>query len=120
MMKIKPKDMKNLERLGIKTENINATRVVIETQNGKIIIDSPTVTKTMAMGQEAIIIMGGERREEKNEEKSENQSVEIKEDDVKFVAEQTGKTVEEAREALQKANGDIAKAIMTLSGNQDS
>lgn len=116
MMKIKPKDMKNLERLGIKTENINAIRVIIETQNGKIIIDSPTVTKTVAMGQEAIIVMGGERREEKNEE----QKTEIKEDDIKFVAEQTGKTEAEARDALQKANGDIAKAIMILSGNQDS
>ncbi|AWR94871.1 nascent polypeptide-associated complex protein [Acidianus brierleyi] len=117
MMKIKPKDMKNLERMGIKTENIDATRVIIETQNGKIIIESPTVTKTVAMGQEAIIIMGGEKREEKNEEST---GKEIKEEDVKFIAEQTGKSEAEAREALEKANGDIAKAIMILTGSQDS
>jgi Nascent polypeptide associated complex NAC len=30
-MKVKPKDLKKLERLGVKAENINATRVVIET-----------------------------------------------------------------------------------------
>ncbi|QGA54822.1 nascent polypeptide-associated complex protein [Sulfolobus sp. E5-1-F] len=111
MVKIKPSDLKKMERMGIKTEQINAIRVIIETNEKNIIIENPTVTKTNVMGNEAIVIFGGQTREE---QKQSNQQVEIKEEDVKFVAEQTGKSEKEAREALIKANGDIAKAIMIL------
>ncbi|MCI2413842.1 MAG: nascent polypeptide-associated complex protein [Candidatus Aramenus sp.] len=118
-MKIKPKDLKNLERLGIKAENIDAVRVTIETREGKrIVIEEPTVTKTVAMGQEAIVVMGGKAREE--EVKERESGAEVNEDDVKFVAEQTGKSLEEARRALIEANGDIAQAIMNLTKEQSS
>ncbi|WP_048049765.1 nascent polypeptide-associated complex protein [Saccharolobus islandicus] len=111
MTKIKPSDLKKMERMGIKTEQINAIRVIIETNEKNIVIENPTVTKTNVMGNEAIVIFGGETREEQK-----HNQVEIKEEDVKFVAEQTGKSEKEAREALIKANGDIAKAIMILQG----
>ena len=111
MPKIKPSDLKKMERMGIKTEEINAFRVIIETPNKNIIIENPTVIKTSVMGNEAIMITGGEIKEEETK-----QQVEIKEEDVRFVMEQTGKSEKEVREALLKTNGDIAKAIMILQG----
>ncbi|AWR97843.1 nascent polypeptide-associated complex protein [Acidianus sulfidivorans JP7] len=112
-MKISQKDLKNLQRMGIKAENIDALRVTIETKDELIIIDSPMVMKTNVMGQEAILISGGQTRTEK---KSQENKVEIKDDDVKFVMEQTGKSENEVREALTKTNGDIAAAIALLTG----
>jgi len=36
------------------------------------------------------------------------------EEDVQLVADQTGKSLEKAREALKEADGDLAKAILLL------
>ncbi|AWS00076.1 nascent polypeptide-associated complex protein [Metallosphaera hakonensis] len=113
-MKVNPKDLKKLEKMGIKTQNIDALRVIIETQNERIIIESPMVTKANVMGQEAITIVGGTT---KVEPKS-STTVQINEDDVRFVMDQTGKPEPEVREALKKANGDIAKAILSLTEGQ--
>lgn len=40
----------------------------------------------------------------------------MSEDDVALVAEKTGKSPEEARAALKQSDGDIAQAIINLSG----
>ncbi|MFP3165137.1 MAG: nascent polypeptide-associated complex protein [Acidianus sp.] len=110
-----PKDLKALQRMGIKAEKIDALRVTIETPDEIITIESPMVMKTSFAGQEAIVVSGGETKVEK---KGEQQKVEIKDEDVKFIMEQTGKPENEVREALVKANGDIAKAIMILNGQE--
>ncbi|MFP3065302.1 MAG: nascent polypeptide-associated complex protein [Sulfolobus sp.] len=110
-MKVKPNQFKNLEKmLGIKTEQINATRVIIELPDKRLIIENPVVVKMIAQGQEVYSVMGSAKEEVKE------QKVEIRDEDVKFVMEQTGKSEKEVREALEKANGDIAKAILLLSG----
>ncbi|MEM2420009.1 MAG: hypothetical protein QXL38_03375 [Candidatus Bathyarchaeia archaeon] len=36
------------------------------------------------------------------------------EEDVRLVADQTGKSLEEARKALEECEGDLAKAILLL------
>ncbi len=109
-----PKDLKALQRMGIKAEKIDALRVTIETPDEVITIESPMVMRTSVAGQEAIVVSGGETKVEKKSE----QKVEVKDEDVKFVMEQTGKPENEVREALTKANGDIAKAIMILNGQE--
>ena len=38
----------------------------------------------------------------------------IPEEDVRLVADQTGKSVEEAKRALEETEGDLAKAILLL------
>ncbi|QKQ99261.1 nascent polypeptide-associated complex protein [Metallosphaera tengchongensis] len=115
-MKVNPKDLKKLERMGVKTQNIEAQRVIIETDKERIVIESPMVTKANVMGQEVITIMGGETRTESKVEAK----PQINEDDVRFVMEQTGKPENAVREALLKANGDIAKAILSLTEAQGS
>ena len=39
----------------------------------------------------------------------------ISENDIKLVAEKTGKTMKEAKKALEEANGEVAEAIIALS-----
>ncbi|QIW24977.1 nascent polypeptide-associated complex protein [Sulfolobus sp. S-194] len=113
-MKPKPNQFKNLERmLGVKTEQLDAVKVTIELKDKILVIENPTVIKMVAQGQEIYSVMGQAKEAQKEEPK-----VEIKDEDVKFVMEQTGKGEQEVREALQKANGDIAKAILLLTGQE--
>ncbi|MEM4757217.1 MAG: NagC family transcriptional regulator, partial [Desulfurococcaceae archaeon] len=49
-----------------------------------------------------------------NEENIQTPSVDINEDDIRFVMEQTGASFEEAKKALIDAKGDILQAIMSL------
>lgn len=102
---IDPKKMQAMmKQMGIKQEEIEATRVIIEKADGKIVIDQPNVAKITMQGQESWQITG-EAREETG----------ISEEDVQMVAGKTGKSEQEARDALEAAEGDIAQAIMTLS-----
>jgi len=93
-----------MKQLGIKQEEIEAERVIIETSDKKIVIEPANVTKINMQGQESWQITGQVREE----------GAGIKEDDVKLVMEKTGKTEEEVRGALEET-GDIAEAIMKLS-----
>ncbi len=103
-----PKKMQAvMKQMGISQDEISASKVIIEkTDNSKIIIENPSVTKIKMQGQETFQI-AGEIREETAE-------VGISEDDVKTVMEKTGKSEEEAREVLEKT-GDLAEAILELS-----
>ena len=105
-----PKKMQGMmKKLGIKQESIDdAIRVVIERESGNIIIENPSVTKVEMQGQETWQIMG--------DAKEEDESSGVREDDVKLVMEKTGKGEEEARKALEETNGEVAEAIVKLSG----
>lgn len=108
MPKIDPKKMQAMmKQMGIAQEEIDAKKVTIEKCDGnKIIIENLSVQKIKISGQESFQI-SGDIREESAEAFSE--------EDVKLVAEKTGKPKEKAREALEKAKGDIAEAILQLS-----
>lgn len=101
---IDPKQMKRMmQQMGIKNTEIAATRVVIETDEGNLIISSPQVTEIEMQGQKSFQIVGNVSKEEKTSE-----------DDIKLIVEQTGATDEQAAAALKEANGDIAEAILKL------
>ncbi len=105
---INPSQMKAMmKQMGIKQEDIEAERVIIETADKRIIIEPASVQKIMMQGQITWQI-GGDAREETKEEG-------IKEEDIQMVAEKTGKSEGEARKALEEAGGDIAEAIVKLS-----
>lgn len=103
---INPKQMQAaMKQLGISQEEIDAVRVIIEkSDNKKIVIENPSVQKIKMQGQESFQI-SGEVSEEEN----------ISDDDVAQVVEKTGCTSEQARETLEKFNGDLAEAILELS-----
>ena len=97
-----------MKRLGITQQEIDATEVIIKTSNSEIIVHNPQVSKVNMMGQETFQISG------RIEERSLSQEAEISEEDIKTVMEQTGATEEEARQAIEDNDDDLAKAIMAL------
>ncbi len=104
---INPKQMQGMmKKMGISSEEISASRVVIEKPEGKIIIENPNVTKIKMQGQETFQILG-----DVHEESAE---LEISENDLKTIMEKTGCSEKKARESLEKT-GDLAEAILELS-----
>ncbi len=92
-----------MRQMGIKSDEINANSVVIETDSEKLIIENPQVTKITMQGQVSFQISGDLRTEENTSE------------DVKMIMDQTGCSEEEATNALKDADGDMAQAILNLS-----
>ncbi len=86
---------------------VEAVRVEIHTPSKKIVIENPEVTSVNMMGETVFQVKGSIKEEA---------GVEILDDDVDLVAEQSGVSKDEARKALEASNGDIAKAIEQLRG----
>ena len=104
-----PKNMgRMMKQMGIKNDELNASKVTIETDGKTIVFENPSVQVMEVQGQKTYTIMGDTKEE-----------TSIPEDDIKMVAEQTNKSEEIAKEALEEANGDIAEAIMKLKGNEE-
>jgi nascent polypeptide-associated complex subunit alpha len=103
-----PSKMKGLmKQMGIKQEEIDSDRVIIEKKDGtKIVIEDAGVQKMTMQGQESWQITGKAHEEEGSG---------VKEEDVKLVMEKTGKSRKEVEEALADTGGDIAEAIVGLS-----
>ena len=96
---------KMMRQMGINSEDIPATRVVIETEGGNYILTNPNVVQITMQGQKSYQISGTVFFEEG-----------MKEEDVKMVMEQGNVPREKAVEALKKTKGDIAEAILSLQG----
>ncbi len=95
-----------MKKMGISQTPLNVKRVVFEMTEGNLVIDEPSVTKIMMNGQETYQVAG-----EAKEEGASNFS----DEDVYIVKEQSGKSEEEAKKALEETDGDIAQAIKKLS-----
>ena len=105
-----PRELRRaLKRLGIQVNELEDVREVhIVLSDKKIVIEKPQVLEMKSGGQSIFQIIGTPRVEEIEE------SIEISEEDIEFVMSQTGASKEEAREALIKAKGDLAEAILYL------
>ncbi|MBO3757556.1 MAG: nascent polypeptide-associated complex protein [Thermoproteota archaeon] len=112
MKKLSRRDQERLlKRLGInleEVEGIKEVRLVMESKT--IIIKNPTVFRIRNSEQSMYQIVG----EEVEGEIEEKKSYEPSEEDILLVAQQTGKSVEEAKSALKMTGGDLAQAIMLL------
>lgn len=105
-MKINPKDLERaMKQLGVKSETVDATEVIIRSTNKELVITNPNVQK-ITMGDHESFQITGNVREKKREAYTE--------EDVKLVAEQAGVDEVTARRTLEKNGGDIAAAIMEL------
>ena len=106
-----PKQMKSImEKMGIKSTDVDALRVVIECPDRHIIISHPQVTRIDAQGMVTFSVAGNV-----SEQAAEQAKVEITDDDVKLVMEQSGVyDPSRAKAALEESKGDIASAIMRL------
>ncbi|WP_434521983.1 nascent polypeptide-associated complex protein [Halorubrum sp. AS12] len=131
-----PRKMKQMmKQMGIDVEELDAERVVIETADGDdLVFDGAQVTKMDAQGQETYQIVGspdsvadagvggsaagaveGDADPALDDAADADDSDDgIPEEDVKLVAQQAGVSKEAAREALEAANGEPARAISDL------
>jgi nascent polypeptide-associated complex subunit alpha len=97
---------KMLAKMGIKTDEINANRVLIECNDKTIIVEEPQVVKIIGQGIESFQVSGNIKEVESNIQ------VEITDDDIKLVASKANVSEDEAKAALEKSKGDIAEALL--------
>ena len=103
---VNPAQMKGMmKKMGISQEELPVKRVVFEMDESNLVIENPAVMRIKMQGQESFQVSG-----EAVEESTELFSSE----DVAMVVSQSGKSEAEVRAALEKAEGDIAEAIMDL------
>ncbi len=106
MGKIDPRKMQAMmKQMGINQEEIEASRVIIETSDKKIIIENPSIQKIKMQGQTSFQISG---------DISEEENAAFSASDIELVMQKTGKTEDEVVAALE-STGDIAEAIIKLS-----
>ncbi|MBD3259994.1 nascent polypeptide-associated complex protein [Candidatus Woesearchaeota archaeon] len=104
-----PRKMQQMmKRMGMQQVDIPAELVIIRTADQEYLFESPQVSKVNVMGQETYQVVGKPVIRELKEE------LQIPEDDINTVVEQTGVSKEKAEEALKKSGGDLAQAIMDL------
>ncbi|MDP8003484.1 MAG: nascent polypeptide-associated complex protein [Caldisphaera sp.] len=121
-MGVNPKDLKKaMKRMGMEMEELKATNISINTEDGSTyIVDSPQVMIIKARGQPTMLYIIGEPKKVENKENKEIKKesiMEISEEDIKLVMDQTGVDEATARNALRETNGDIAEAILRLKGS---
>ena len=109
--RISPRDAKRMiQRMGLSmVEMPDVQQVIFRTSIKEIVVENPEVAVLDLRGQK-IFQVTGERIVEKRVEKK----VVIPEEDIRLVADQTGKSMEEAKRALEETEGDLAKAILLL------
>ncbi len=95
-----------MKKLGVKQQDIPASEVIIKSEGKDIIISNPKVVRVNMMGQDSFQVSGDVEEKEA--------AVEVSDEDVMTVSGQAGVSEAEARAAIQKANGDLAEAIMGL------
>lgn len=111
MRRVSPREAKRMmQRMGLSMEEMpNVQEVIFKTATKEIVIENPEVAVLDLKGQRIFQVTG-----EKILERTVERKISIPEEDVRLVADQTGKTLEEARKALEEAEGDLAKAILLL------
>jgi nascent polypeptide-associated complex subunit alpha len=108
---INPRQMRQaMKKMGVQQEDLEAKEVIIKLDDRELVFSNPGVAKVNMMGQESFQITG----EYEERELDSGSDVEISEEDIKTVMEQTEVSKEDAKKALEETNGDIAEAILKL------
>jgi nascent polypeptide-associated complex subunit alpha len=103
---VNPAQMKGMmKKMGISQVELPVRRVVFEMADGNLIVENPNVMRIKMQGQESFQVTGDVREEAAEA---------FSDEDVKMVVSQTEKSEDEVRAALEKSDGDIAEAIMSL------
>jgi len=105
-----------MKKLGISTENLDATEVLIKCRDGTLRIRSPEVVKMKVQGQEMYQISGkSEMLTGEVAAKAETEApASFSDEDIEIVMAQTGASRESAIKALAECDGAPAEAIVSL------
>ena len=124
-----PRKMKQMmKQMGIDVDEFDAERVVITKSDGEeLVFDDPEITVMDARGQQTYQVVGDPTTRESTAGEGDASAVEsgdaeesaggagdIPDADVEIVAQRTGASEDEAREALEAADGDLAAAVERL------
>jgi len=109
--RISPREAKRMmQRMGLSMGDMpDVQEVIFKTSRKEIIVENPQVAVLDLHGQKVFQVTG-----ERITEKAIEKEITIPEEDVRLVADQTGKSMEEAKKALEETEGDLAKAILLL------
>jgi nascent polypeptide-associated complex subunit alpha len=117
MPNMNPKQMQQMmKKMGIQQEDIDAQEVIIKCSDKIIRIINPSVQKVNMMGQKNYQISGQESIEPLV---SEDSDPEYTDEDIDTVAEQASVSKEDAQQALEDTNGNIAEAILLLTAEKE-
>ena len=110
--RVNPREAKRMmQRMGLSMNAMtDVEQVIIKTSSKEITIEEPEVAMLEMQGQKIFQVTGGKITEKATEPKPSG----VAEEDIRLVADQTGKSLEEARKALEECQGDLAKAILLL------
>ena len=119
---LNPRKMEQMmEQMGIDVEDIDAEEVVIRTGEYDLVFSDAEVTKMDARGQETYQIIGSPEQVESGTaggaaggDSGSDAEPSIPDDDVELVATRAGVSEDEAREALEENDGDLAAAVGSL------
>jgi nascent polypeptide-associated complex subunit alpha len=116
--RMNPREQKRMmQRMGMNMDSVaDVQQVIIRTSGKDIVIDEPEVAILEVQGQKMYQVIGGQVSEQAP---SQRQAAAVaqptfSEEDVQLVADQTGRSLEKAKEALEECGGDLAKAILLL------
>ena len=111
--KMNPRNAKRMmQRMGMNMGEMPEVQEVIFKTNDKEIVVENAQVAVIDMGGQKIFQVTGEVSERALE--GEAAKVVIPEEDAQLVADQTGKSIEDAKRALEESDGDLAKAILLL------
>ena len=116
--RVNPREQRRMmKRMGMNMDSVpDVQQVVIKTSGKDIVIDEPEVAILEVQGQKMYQIIGGQVSEQAPSQRQAAVAAKLafSEEDVRLVADQTGKSFEKAKEALDECQGDLAKAILLL------
>ena len=115
--RMNPREQRRMmQRMGMNMDSVDdVEQVIIKTSSKEITIEQPEVAILEMQGQKIFQVIGGKVAEKAAECAPPNATKPaMSESDVQLVADQTGKSVQEARKALEECDGDLAKAILLL------
>lgn len=122
--RVNPKQLNAMMRqMGIQMEDIDGVEeVVIRTADKEIVLTEASVQKMTAKGEVTWQVMGKAATRPRSDAKPAAPAapvkLEIRDEDVDFVAGQANVSKEAARKALEAANGEPAEAILKLMGDE--
>ncbi len=116
--RMNPREQRRMmQRMGMNMDQVeDVQQVIIRTSTKDIVIDEPEVAILQVQGQKMYQVIGGQVSEQVPSQRQITVAVKptFSEEDVQLVADQTGKSLEKAKEALEECGGDLAKAILLL------
>jgi nascent polypeptide-associated complex subunit alpha len=119
---LNPSKMKQMmEQMGIDIDELDAEEVVIRTADKELVFDDAEVQRMGAQGQETYQVVGSpETREpgagavDEGGDEADDSDAGIPDGDVELVAQRTGASESQARDALEAEDGDLAAAVERL------